>query len=97
MVIGTIEARLLVRESRSLKDKRQVARSILDRLRSGFSVSAGEVDTHDDHRLLTLGIAVVGHEVATIQGVLQTITQALRTHPIAEFLGADTAVGHEVV
>ena len=33
MVIGTLEVRLLVRESRTLKDKRQVVRSILDRLK----------------------------------------------------------------
>ena len=35
MVVGTLEVRLLVRESRTLKDKRQVVRSILDRIKSG--------------------------------------------------------------
>ena len=53
MVIGVLTARLLVRESRSLKDKRQVVRSILERLRGQFNVGASEVDTQDDHRLAT--------------------------------------------
>ena len=48
MLIGSLTVRLLVRESRTLKDKRQVVRSILDRVRGGFNVSAAEVDTHDD-------------------------------------------------
>jgi hypothetical protein len=97
MVVGTLEARLLVRESRSLKDKRQVVRSILDRVRAGFNVSAAEVDTHDDVKVATLGFAAVGFEHAAVKGVLQQIADALRKHPVAEYLGGETSVGGEVV
>src|SRR3954447_26893454 len=97
MVIGSLTARLLVRESRTLKDKRQVVRSILDRVRAGFNVSAAEVDTHDDVKVATLGFAAVGFEVPAVQRVLQQIAEALRTHPVAEYLGGETAVGSEVV
>jgi uncharacterized protein YlxP (DUF503 family) len=97
MVVGTLQARLLVRESRSLKDKRQVVRSVVDRLRSQFHVAVGEVDHLDDHRQVTLGVAAVGHEVAAVQGLLQTIQEALRRHPVAEYLGGELSVGNEVV
>jgi uncharacterized protein YlxP (DUF503 family) len=97
MVVGTLEVRLLVRESRTLKDKRQVVRSILDKLRSGFNVSAAEVGTHEDVKVATLAFAAVGFETAAIQKVLQLITEALRKHPVAEYLGCETAVGSEVV
>jgi hypothetical protein len=97
MVIGSLTARLLVRESRTLKDKRQVVRSILDRVKGGFNVSAAEVDTHDDVKVATLGFAAVGFETATVQGVLQKITEALRSHPVAEYLSGEVTVGSEVV
>ena len=97
MVIGSLTARLLVRESRTLKDKRQVVRSILDRLTAGFNVSAAEVGTHDDVKVATLGVAAVGFEHAAVRGVLQQIAEALRRHPVAEYLGGETAVGAEVV
>jgi uncharacterized protein YlxP (DUF503 family) len=97
MVIGTLTARLLVRESRTLKDKRQVVRSILDRVRSGFNVSAAEVETHDDVKVATLAFAAVGFEHAAVQNVLQQIAEALRKHPVAEYLGGETSVGSEVV
>ncbi|HSQ54365.1 MAG TPA: DUF503 domain-containing protein [Gemmata sp.] len=97
MVIGTLTARLLVRESRSLKDKRQVVRSILDRVRSGFNVSAAEVDTHDDAKVATLAFAAVGFERPAVQHVLQQIAEALRKHPVAEYLGSEMSVGSEVV
>jgi uncharacterized protein YlxP (DUF503 family) len=97
MVIGSLSIRLLLRESRSLKDKRQVVRSILDRLRSGFNVAAAEVDTHDDVKVATLGFAAVGFETAAVQHVLQQIKESLRRHPVAEYLGGEASVGSEVV
>lgn len=97
MVIGSLEVRLLVRESRTLKDKRQVVRSVLDRMRNAFNVAAAEVDTHDDVKVATLAFAAVGFENAAVQGVLQKITDALRVHPVAEYLGGTVTVGSEVV
>jgi uncharacterized protein YlxP (DUF503 family) len=97
MVVGTLEVRLLVRESRTLKDKRQVVRSILDRMRGAFNVSATEVDTHDDVKVVTLGFSAVGFEPAAVQGTLQKIVEALRVHPVAEYLGGQVTVGSEVV
>ncbi len=97
MVIGTLSVRLLVRESRTLKDKRQVVRSVLDRLRSRFNVAAAEVGHLDDVKVVEIGVAAVGPEVSGVKGVLQTIQEALRGHPIAEYLGGEVAVGGEVV
>ena len=97
MVIGSLTARLLVRESRTLKDKRQVVRGVLDRVRSGFNVSAAEVGTHDDVKVATLAFAAVGFETAAVQGVLNKIAEALRRHPVAEYLGGELSVGSEVV
>lgn len=89
MIVGTLHARLLVRESRTLKDKRQVVRSVLDRLRNQFNVSAAEVGHLDDVKVIELGVAAVGPEAAVVRGVLQTISEALRKHPVAEFLGCE--------
>ena len=97
MVIGSLTARLLVRDSRTLKDKRQVVRSVLDRVKAGFNVSAAEVDTHDDVKVATLAFAAVGFESAAVQGVLNQIAEALRRHPVAEYLGGTVSVGSEVV
>ncbi|NJM92854.1 MAG: DUF503 domain-containing protein, partial [Rhodospirillaceae bacterium] len=57
MAVGSMIARLRVRESRSLKDKRRVVRSILDKLRHDFNVAAAEVDELDHHQLAVIGVA----------------------------------------
>jgi uncharacterized protein YlxP (DUF503 family) len=86
MHVGTLRVRLLIREARTLKDKRQVLQSIKDRLRNQFNVSVAEV-AHQDHRQLAeLGVAMVGPDVHGLKVALGQIVEALRVHPVAEFL-----------
>lgn len=84
MHVGTLRVRFILRQSRSLKDKRQVVNSIKDRLRNSFNISVAEVDLMDDRQQAVLGIAMVSNETAHLQGALQQILSALRSHPVAE-------------
>jgi uncharacterized protein YlxP (DUF503 family) len=89
MHTGAVRVRLLVRESRSLKDKRQVVRAILDRLRNGFNVAACEVEALDHRQLAVLGFATVAAEAEKVATTLDAIVRALRAHPVAEFLDSE--------
>jgi uncharacterized protein YlxP (DUF503 family) len=86
MIVGTLRVRLLLREARTLKDKRQVVKSIKDRLRNGFNVSVAEVDALDNRQVAVLGLAMVSNEAHHVKGALAQIVEALRAHPVAEFL-----------
>ena len=86
MIVGTLRVRLLVRESRSLKDKRQVVKSIKDRLQNGFNVSIAEVDELDNRQLAVLGLAMVSNETHHVKVAFGQIVEALRSHPVAELL-----------
>ena len=86
MIVGSLKARLLVRGAQSLKDKRQVVRSILDRLRHQFNVAVAEVEARDHRQLVVLGFATVGEEAHNVREVLEKVIAALRCHPVAEFL-----------
>ena len=92
MIVGSLRVRLLIRESRSLKDKRQVVRSIKDRLRNGFNVSVAEVEAEDNRQVAVLGFATVGNESAPVRAVLEQIVAALRSHPVAELLGHEIEI-----
>jgi uncharacterized protein YlxP (DUF503 family) len=92
MVVGSLQVRLLLREARTLKDKRQVVSSIKDRLRQQFNVSVAEVDSLDNRQLAVLGIALVGNEPYVVRTTLEKIVEALRSHPVAEFLGHEIEV-----
>jgi uncharacterized protein YlxP (DUF503 family) len=92
MIVGTLRVRLLVREARTLKDKRQVVQSIKDRLQNRFNVSVAEVDAQDQRQLAVLGLAMVGNEVSHVRTTLEQIVHVLRTHPIAELLDHELEV-----
>lgn len=92
MVVGSLLVRLLLREARTLKDKRQVVRSIKDRLRQGFNVSVAEVDAEDKCQQVVLGIAMVGNEAYHVRTTLEKIVEALRRHPVAEFVSHELEV-----
>jgi uncharacterized protein YlxP (DUF503 family) len=62
-------------------------RSIKDRLRNAFNVSVAEVEAEDHRQLVVLGVAMVSNEAGHVRGELERIVAALRSHPVAEFLG----------
>lgn len=59
MVIGVSRLELLLPECGSLKEKRRVVKSILDRVKNKFGVSAAEIDHHDLRQRASLGIACI--------------------------------------
>jgi uncharacterized protein len=92
MIVGTLKVRLLLREARSLKDKRQVVKSIKDRLRNNFNVSIAEVAELDNRQLAVLGIGMVSNEAHHLKLALGQIVEALRRHPVAELIGQELEI-----
>ncbi len=86
MKVGSLRVRMLVRESRSLKDKRQVVQAIKARLRNEFNVSVAEVEAQENRQLVILGVVTVGSEHKHVRTTLEQILAALRQHPVAELL-----------
>ena len=74
----------------SLKDKRQVCRSLIDKTRKHFNASVAEVDTQDSHRTLTVGIAVVSGENAHAQNALDEIIRFMERNTDAELIEIET-------
>lgn len=92
MIVGTLRVRLLLREARTLKDKRQVVQSIKDKLHNSFNVSVAEIESLDNPRLAALGMAMVSNEAHHLKTALGQIVSALRVHPIAEFIDHEMEV-----
>ncbi len=80
MIVGALYLALSLPASESLKDKRQVVKSILARVRNQFNVAAAEVDTLEQRQLATLGFSCVSndgrHAEQMLARVLAFIEQA---------------------
>jgi len=57
--LGVLTMELRIEHAQSLKDKRQVVKSLRDRLRHRFNVSVAEIADHDLHNSSVIAVAVV--------------------------------------
>jgi uncharacterized protein YlxP (DUF503 family) len=73
----------------SLKDKRQVRRSLIEKTRHKFNVSIAEIDTQDVLQTLTIGIAVVSGDTAHRQNAIDEIIRFMEAHADAELTSAE--------
>jgi len=87
-VVG-YEVDIRIPESRSLKDRRQVVRSLLDGARNRFGVSAAEVGGQDTWQRATLGFAVVASEARLVESVVDEIDRFLWARPEIEIIDAE--------
>ena len=73
----------------SLKDKRQVRRSLIEKTRHKFNVSIAEIDTQDVVQTLTIGIAVVSGDTAHRQNAVDEIIRFMEAHADAELTSVE--------
>ena len=75
MVVSVAVCELHLPGARSLKDKRRVVKSIVERLHQRYRVSVAETDFHDLHQRAEISIAAVGRG----QGEMEELMQRLRS------------------
>lgn len=86
MLIGVCKVIISIPESFSLKEKRKVKRSIVDKVRAKFNVSIAEVDSQDIWNELVLGISIVSTESKHIYEVMSEVIKVIEDHKEAEII-----------
>lgn len=81
MVVGVLSVNLLIAESNSLKDKRQVVKSLLDGIKHKYNVSAAELGELDTWRRAVIGVAVISNDKNTANTVLNHILDGIESNP----------------
>jgi hypothetical protein len=81
MVIGLLTVSISIPDSRSLKDKRSVIRSIKDRVVHKMNVSVGEVGKQDLWKSAELAFVTVAANSTIVQSRLSELMTFLRSNP----------------
>ncbi|MGI6542133.1 MAG: DUF503 domain-containing protein [Limnochordia bacterium] len=84
MHIALLTLHLRINSSTSLKDKRRVLRSLLDRTKARFNVSVAEVDAADHLQNAVVAVVCVGSDARVVQGILESVAHLWETHSEAE-------------
>lgn len=83
MIVGIAVLELHLPQARSLKEKRQVVRSLIDRMHRRYRVSVAETSFHDLHQRAEIGIAAVGRSEREIDELLADLRRLADSEPAA--------------
>jgi uncharacterized protein YlxP (DUF503 family) len=73
MPVGLLILELHIQHAQSLKDKRQVLRSLKDRLRAKFNVAVAELEHEDTWQRSVVGVVTLSNEEHQVQESLQGV------------------------
>lgn len=90
MPVGLLTLELHIAEAQSLKDKRQVLRSLKERLRGHFNVAIAELDHQDTWQRSVVGVVTLSNEQRYVEEVLQRVLAE------AERILGPVLIGHAV-
>lgn len=86
MKVGICTLELFISDSNSLKAKRQVLKSLKDRIRRSFNVSIAEVDGNDLWQKAVLGFSCVGNEKGFVNAVMDKVIDFIERTPTVEII-----------
>ena len=90
MPIAYLTLELRIEAAHSLKDKRQVLRSVKDRLRNNFNIAIAEIEATDLWQRATLGVVSISDSRDYLDGLMRNVErEAVR---LANNAGAELVV-----
>jgi uncharacterized protein YlxP (DUF503 family) len=90
MPVAAMILELRIPHAQSLKDRRQVVRSLKEKLAHGFNISIAEMDEAPTWQSATLGVAAISGSRDYLSGLMRQVEEAAVR--IAEGLGAEITV-----
>ena len=87
MLVSVALYEIHIPHAQSLKEKRMVVKSLRDKLRNRFEISAGEVGLHDSHQRARMAVSFVGIDQAGADAVLERILAFVETNTDATLTG----------
>jgi len=92
MVVGTLRIELYLHDNRSLKGKRKVVRSMVDKVKHRFNVAIAEIGSNDKWQKIELGVSTVGNDRRHIDASLSTVLSFLESLYLAEIIDAQIEI-----
>ncbi|MBT9333162.1 DUF503 domain-containing protein [Paracidobacterium acidisoli] len=86
MPVASMTIELRIEHAQSLKDRRQVVRSLKEKLAHGFNISVAELDEAVTWQSATLGVAAISGSRDYLTGLMRQVEDAATR--IANDLGA---------
>jgi hypothetical protein len=89
MAVAQLTLEIRIEHAQSLKDRRQVVRSLKDQLKQGFNISVAELDEAVLWQSATIGVVAISRSRDYLHGLIEEVERASRR--MLNELGAELA------
>lgn len=86
MIVFIMEVKLRAVWVHSLKEKRMIVKSIVQKLKNQFNISVAEIDEQDIHQIVVIGIAGICLTQGQVDATMEHIIHFIETHCQAEII-----------
>ncbi len=80
MIIGTCVVYMTADWVLSLKEKRMVVKSIVEKAKNKFNISIAEVDRQDIHKNIVIGFACVTNESSHANSIIENVLRFIENN-----------------
>ena len=94
MVIGVCKVVLAIDEAYSLKEKRHIVKSLIERIKSRFNASIAEVDLNDKWNRAVIGISCVSNKSGHADSMMANIVNFIENDGRAVLFDYSTEIIH---
>jgi uncharacterized protein YlxP (DUF503 family) len=94
MVVGICQIRLIIYDTFSLKEKRRILKSIVEKVRNRFPVSIAEVGDHELWQSAIIGCCLVSNEQVFVRSSIDKVIRFIENLCLAEVIVLHTEVIH---
>lgn len=92
MYIGVLRIELYIGGSFSLKDKRRIIKSLIERIKNKFNVSAAETGKMDNWNYSQLGISCVSNEAGHCDSMLNSVINFIENNGDCQIVDISTEI-----
>ncbi|MEO0237422.1 MAG: DUF503 domain-containing protein [candidate division WOR-3 bacterium] len=92
MKVTIAKIELFMRESQTLKDKRRVIKSLIERIKNRYNVSIAEVGDNDSCKKSTIGIAIVSNDTKFNDRQLKEIINFIDSNPLVMIIKSEIEI-----
>ena len=86
MIIGILSVSLHIPASQSLKDKRQVIKSLIEKTRNKFNVAMAEIGDHELWQKALFGVVCIANEKKFVNQILDQVLNFIRAIPVIHLI-----------
>jgi len=73
LIIGVMKVELYMNDVFSLKEKRQIIKSIIERIKAKFKISVAEVSQNDIWKNAIIGVSVVSNDKTNVESIINKV------------------------